>query len=98
MDDGAEVAGEGGRAGVPVGRIFFQAFQTDRFKVARDRVNDLARRGRRLIQQLGEQCGAIGGDKWRPTGEQFIKHGTDAIDVDRWGRLVPLPEACSGGM
>ena len=78
-----EVIGQAIGTAIAAHRILVQAFQTDRFQVARHLGGQLTRRRRvpadHLLQRIPDRLAV----ERRPAGQQFVQDGTERVDVSR---------------
>ena len=64
-------------------RLLPQAFQADHFEVAPHLGVEAGRRHRLVAHDLNERIERVLGLKWRPPGQQFVKHGSQPVHVGR---------------
>ena len=79
-----QVIGQRRRTDVPPLWVFFQTFQADGFRVARNAGIKLRRPHWFLDQHLLQRCRRRVGAERRPAGEAFVQNCAQRVDVRRW--------------
>ncbi len=79
-----QVIGQRRRADISPARVFFQTFQADCFRVARNAGIKLRRRHWFLDQYLLQRCcRCLGAERWT-AGEAFVQDCAQRVDVGGW--------------
>ena len=97
LEEPAQVVGQVFRAGVPLARVLFEAFQADGLEFAREVALQAARRQRVLLGRLAEGRQRRRALEWRPPGEHLVEDRAQGVDVGGGGDVRGRAAGLLGG-